>query len=217
MVTLDPVADIHRPCEITTVLAAILLLVAVQDPAALGFDSVTPQEAAKRFTECGLGPVTIRWNDPNTGGEDVLVATGVKVATDDQLRCADKAVGFYTVELIPDIERRFMALREARLAPVFQAQARSWLSKRGLLNRLPIYQKSITNDAVFTRQVEALCGPHAKGAFQSKFGFHALSPEWVKRELTPPDRGEQVLGCLMNAMTASGFEFGFIGNEYYQR
>jgi hypothetical protein len=195
----------------------MLLLMAAPDPGALGFDRITAQEAAKRFSQCGLGPVTIRLNDPDRGGEDILVATGVKSATDEQLRCADKAVSYYTLELPPEIERHFEALREQRLAPVFQAQARSWLSARGLLNRLPRYQEGVTDDGAFTRQVESLCGPHAKGAFQSSFGFHVLSPEWVKRELGPPKRGDEVLPCLINATTAAGFEFGFIGNEYYRR
>ena len=198
-------------------IASILLLIAAQDLGTLGFDRITVQEAAKRFTQCGLGPLTIRLNDQDTGGEDILVATEVKSATDKQLRCADKAVSYYTLELPPDISRRFEALREERLAPVFREQARSWLSARGLLNRLPRYQQGATDDAQFTRQVEALCGPRAKGAFQSTFGFHALSPEWSKRELDPPERGNEVLTCLMNATTAAGFEFGFIGNEAYGR
>lgn len=180
------------------------------------FERITAQEAANRFAQCGLGPVTIRWNDPEYGGEDILVAKSVKSATDEQLRCAEKAVSYYTLELPPEIERRFEAVREARLAPVFQAQARTWLAARGLLNRLPKYQQGVTDDAAFTRTIETLCGPHAKGAFQSKLGFHALSPAWVNRELSH-DRGDKVFACLMNAMTATGFKFGFIGNEYYRR
>ena len=98
-----------------------------------------------------------------------------------------------------------------------KAQAHDWLSARGLLDRVPKYQKGVTNDGVFTRQVEALCGPHANGAFQSKYGFHALSPDWVKRELKPSGASGDTLTCLMNVAAAAGFEFGFIGNEYYRR
>jgi hypothetical protein len=195
------------------VFGSILLLMAGPAATPLGvFERITAQEAAKRFTQCGLGPVTIRWNDPDSGGEDILVATGVKSATDEQLRCADKAVSFYTLELPPDIEARFEDLREARLAPIFQAQARAWLSARGLLSRVPQYRRGETDEAVFTRQIESLCGPRAKGAFQSQFGFHALSPDWVKRILFPPDKLDETLSCLMNVTTAAGFEFGFIGN-----
>src|SRR5437762_778182 len=95
-----PIADIGGGCDIQAVFGSILLLMAAPASAPLGvFERMTAQEAAKRFTQCGLGPVTIRWNDPDTGGEDILVATGVKSATDEQLRCADKAVGYYTLEL----------------------------------------------------------------------------------------------------------------------
>jgi hypothetical protein len=179
------------------------------------FERITAQEAAKRASQCGLGRVTIRYEADLQ--EDVLIASLAGTPTDKQLACADKAVSFYTLELPPSVQPRYDAMRDARLSGLFQAQARAWLSARGLLNQVPKYQEGVTDDAVFTRKLESLCGPRAKGAFQSKFGFHALSPEWVTRELNPPDRGEEVFSCLMNATTAVGYKVGFIGNEYYQR
>jgi hypothetical protein len=198
------------------VFASILLLIAAaQSSNPLDtVERITPQEAAKRFTRCGLGPVTIRWNDPEMGGEDIIVATGVRSATDEQLRCADRAVSYYTLELLPDIQRRFLAIREARFAPVFQAQARAWLSARRLLRRVPRYRRGETDDATFTRQVEKLCGPDAQGAFQSQYGFHAVSPDWVRRNLGPPHKGDHALLCLMNVGAVADFKIGFIGNEY---
>jgi hypothetical protein len=177
---------------------------------------IPSQEAAQRLRQCGLQPVTIRFNDPEYGGEDILVATGVKAATDQQLRCADKAANYFILELSPDIERRFEALREARLAPILEAKARAWLSDKGLLGRVPRYSRGKTNEGTFTRQVEELCGPKAHGAFQSQYGFHAVSPDWIKRNLDPPDKSEDALICLMNVTTVAGFEIGFIGNEYSQ-
>src|SRR4051794_5063348 len=116
IVCFRPIADISGGCEIKPVFGSILLLMAAPASTPFSvFERITAQEAAKRFIECGLGPVTIRWNDPDSGGEDMLVATGVNSATDDQLRCADKAVSYYTLELPPEIERRFEVLREARL------------------------------------------------------------------------------------------------------
>jgi hypothetical protein len=213
-----PIADISGGCDIQAVFGSILLLMAAPVSTPLGvFERITAQEAAERFNQCGLGPVTIRWNDLDSGGEDILVATEVRSATDEQLRCADKAVSYYTLELPAEIERRFEVLRDGRLAPVFRARASSWLSARGLLNRVPPYRKGKSDDAAFTRQAESLCGPRAKGAFHSQFGFHAVSPDWVKRNLNPPDKGGEVLSCLMNVATVAGFEFGFVGNEYYQR
>ena len=52
--------------------------------------------------------------------------------------------------------------------------------------------------------------------FQSKYGFHALSPDWVRQLGLPPKRtGMETLSCLMNATAFAGFTFGFIGNEAF--
>jgi hypothetical protein len=179
-------------------------------------ERIPPQEAAKRVSQCGLGPVTTHYDSDLQ--EDVLVASSAQSATDDQLACAYKVVGFYyTLELPPNVQPRFHAMLDAKAEVWMKAQAHDWLSARGLLDRVPKYQKGGTDDGVFTRQVEALCGPHAKGAFQSEYGFHTLSPDWIKRELNPSDPSSDALSCLMNVTAAAGFEFGFIGNEYYRR
>jgi hypothetical protein len=192
-------------------------LLALAAPSALPtVEHVRPQEAAKRVSECGLGPVATHY-EPDLQ-EDVLVASSAQSATDDQLACAYKIVGFYyTLELPPNVQPRFDAMLNAEAEVWMKAQAHDWLSARGLLDRVPRYQRGVTDDGVFTRKVEALCGPQAKGAFQSKYGFHALSPDWIKRELKPSDPSSDALTCLMNVTAAAGFEFGFIGNEYYQR
>lgn len=195
-------------------IGSILLFMAAQASTPFGVERITAQEAAKRFAQCGLGPATIRWNDPDSGGEDILVAMDVKSASDEQLRCADKAVSYYTLELPPEIENRFLTLQQDRLAAVFRAQARAWLAVHKLLDRVPSYKRGVTDDATFTRHVESLCGPRTKGAFQSAYGFHVLSPDWVKRELPVSKRSAEAFECLTNVTTAAGFEFGLIGNEY---
>lgn len=168
--------------------------------------------AAQRVSACGLGPVATRYDEELQ--EDILTAGEIKIATDEQLACADKAAGYYDLELPPSIQPRFEAIREARWSAVFLKQAHSWLAARGLLNRIPKYQQGATNEAVFTREVEHLCGPRAKGAFQSKYGFHAVSPDWVIHKLRPTAASNDVLACLMNVTAVAGFKIGFIGNEY---
>jgi len=107
-------------------------------------------------------------------------------------------------------------MRSAAAVVWVRAQALEWLSARGLLNRVPKYQAGLTDDGAFTRQVEALCGPQAKGAFQSKYGFHALSPDWARQlELPAKREGTETLSCLINATAFAGFTFGFIGNEAF--
>jgi len=194
---------------------AFLPALAALTSAVPAVDRITAQEASNRLSQCGLGPVTTHYESDLQ--EDALVASSAQSVTDDQLACAYNVVGFYyTLELPQNVQNRFDAMLEAKAGVMLQAQAHDWLSARGLLDRVPKYQKGVTDDGAFTRQIEALCGPKAKDAFQSKYGFHAVSPDWAKRNLDPPDKGAEVLTCLMNVATVAGFKFGFIGNEYYQ-
>ena len=99
-----------------------------------------------------------------------------------------------------------------------RAEAIEWLSKRGLLDRVPKYVLGTTNDAAFTQAVEQLCGPRTNGAFQSQYGSHALSPEWIKGlGLPPKDEDMEAMSCLLNVTTVAGYSVGFIGNEAYRR
>src|SRR5260221_3336947 len=174
------------------------------------FERITAQEAAKRVAQCGLGPVTTR-HDKDLD-EDLLIATNTKSATDEQLACAEKAVSYYTLELTPTVQPHYDALREARFDAWFKDEARAWLSARGLLNRVPKYQQGVTDDGVFTRQVEGLCGPQTNGAFQSKYGFHALRPEWIRQLGVPTNRQAiETMSCLTSATRVAGFKGHFIG------
>jgi hypothetical protein len=177
-----------------------------------GFDSITVEEAAKHVSQCGLGAVTVRHDDELD--EDVLIVSSAQSLTDEQLACADKAISYYTLELPANVQPRFDAIRAERMSAIFKEHARNWLSTHGLLSRLPEYHEGVTNDSVFAHEAESLCGPRAKGAFQSKFGPHAFSPTWVKREMYPLDKGDEVFTCLRCVTTVAGFNVGFVGNEY---
>lgn len=175
-------------------------------------ERITPVEAAKRVSQCGLGPVTTRYDSDLQ--EEILVAASAQSATDVQLACAYRVVGFYyTLHLPPNIQRRFDQILDAAADALARAEAREWLSARGLLNRVPKYKAGVTDDGAFTRQVEALCGPQAKGAFQSKYGFHILSPDWNRQlGLLPKRKDMETWSCLMHATALAGFTVGFIGN-----
>jgi hypothetical protein len=178
-------------------------------------ERITPEMAVERAAKCGLGPVTIRYDDELQS--DILSAPNAALATEDQLRCLDNATGFgIFVELPSGLQPRFDVVREARASALMMVEAREWLSKRGLMDRVPKYVPGTTDDATFTREVERLCGPRANGAFQSKYGVHAVSPDWVK-QMGMPTKAEdtEVLSCLMNVTSVAGFKIGFIGNEAY--
>ena len=175
------------------------------------FEQITAEVAAERISQCGLGPVTIRYDELLQS--EVLAAALATSVTDDQLACADKAASYYDLELPAAVQLRYDAIRQERFAAHHLAQAKSWLSDRGLLERVPKYEPGVTDDETFTRQLEDLCGPRAKGAFQSRYGFHAISPDWVLRSLQPIERGAEVLDCLTNMAAVAGYKVYFIGNE----
>lgn len=182
-----------------------------------GMERFTPEMAVERAAKCGLGPATIRYEDELQS--DILSVPNAASATDSQLSCLDSATGFgIFVELPASLQPRFDAVREARAAAMMRAEAREWLSKRGLLERVPKYLPGTTDEAAFTRAVEHLCGPRTKGAFQSQYGPHALSPEWIQNlGLPPKDEDMEAMSCLLNVTTVAGFSVGFIGNEAYRR
>lgn len=175
------------------------------------FEQITPQIAAERISTCGLGEVTIRYEEVLQS--EVLTAAGATSVSDEQLACADKAASYYDLELPPAVQPRYDAIRGARLSAHFRKEAQAWLAERGLLERVPRYQAGVTDDEAFVRQLEGLCGPRAKGALQSEYGFHAINPDWAQRNFEPFEEGAEVLACLMNIARAAGFDIGFIGNE----
>lgn len=175
------------------------------------FEQITPKVAAERISQCGLGEVSIRYEEVLQA--EVLTVAGATSVSDEQLACADKAASYYDLELPPAVQPRYDSIRDARLSAYFLKEAQAWLTERGLLERVPKYQAGVTDDEAFTPQVETLCGPRAKGAFQSQYGFHAISPDWVQRNLAPFEEGAEVLACLMNVARVAGFDIGFIGNE----
>jgi hypothetical protein len=174
---------------------------------------VAPHIAAQQLAGCGFSAVRPVFNE--TLQEEVLEVRDVVVATDEQLTCAAK-VSLSTVYYlaVPDaLRKRYDAIywRLAKERDV--ASARQWLAERGMLARLPQYKEG--EDEAFAKQLEEFCGGRAKGALQSEFGPHAISPEWVIRELTPPDLGDDTLQCLTSSASAAGFKLGIIGNEAY--
>jgi hypothetical protein len=191
------------------------LLLSLAAPEALNAPaaSLSPQEAAERVSQCGLGAVSTKY-DPDLH-EDVLIANDAQPVTNEQLACAFGVVDFYyTLQLPANVQPRFDAMLEAKATIRAKSEASSWLAARNLLDRVPAYQKGLTNEATFTRDIENLCGPKAKGAFQSKYGFHALSPDWFMRLGMPPKpEASEALTCLMRVAAFTGFKVGFIGNE----
>lgn len=201
-----------RYCRHNVPMLAHVITIALAQMSALLLDaypSITPQVAAKRVADCGVGAVTVR-ADTDLGA-DVLVVEGSEPVSDQQLACINKAASFYDVELPSSAQPRFDAIRDAVSAALMASEARKWLKAHGLLNRLPKYEPGVTDDAEFGRKVEKLCS--AEGALQSQYGPHTLSPAWTTQRVGDAQREEGTLKCLLSVTWASGYKMGFIGNE----
>lgn len=191
--------------------AQLVLLAAAQvsSPMVDAYDRITLQVAAERVARCGAGLVTIRTDKEIQ--VDVLVVATKGPIPNEQIVCIAKAASFYDVELPPDAQPRLNAITEARSAALVKAEGEKWLVAHKL-GKLPEYKAGVTDDDGFARKIEKLC--NADGALHSQYGVHALNPEWAARQ-----QGGLVedgpFACVISVALASGFKFGFIGNERF--
>ncbi|QAY78490.1 hypothetical protein [Sphingosinicella sp. BN140058] len=183
------------------------------DGSAPNIERITAEMAVQGAGKCGFGPATIRYEDEHE--TEIFSVPRPASATDAELSCLDSATGFgILVELPAALQPRFDAIREARASAMMKEEAHDWLSMRGLLGRVPDYVPGKTDPAAFTRASEHLCGPQAAGAFQSRYGPSALSPEWAMTHAMPTKEGaSDALSCLLNGASAAGFSIVLIGNE----
>lgn len=188
-----------------TIAAALLLALLQTSPA--------PGVAAERVAGCGLGRVTARYVEALQS--EILEVVDAADPTDAQLACADSAADPYMVAFPPAVQQRFDAIRRARESVAAADHARDWLSARGLLARVPRYEPGKTDDAVFARRAESLCGARARGALQTQAGPHVVGPEWLAGAIQAGDSGSDAIQCLLNVTTAAGFRIGFVGNEAF--
>ncbi|HUD29811.1 MAG TPA: hypothetical protein VMQ93_13135 [Novosphingobium sp.] len=189
--------------------AIIIAAAQVSASFANAYSGITPQVAAKRVAECGVDTVTVK-SDAELD-TDVLVVGVLDSVSNQTLTCIDKAASFYDVELPSPAQSRFNAIREARSAVLVASKARKWLKAHDLLDELPKYEAGVTDDVLFGREVEKLCG--ADRALQSGYGPHTLNPEWVMQDITDGPSEDGPMACLLNVTWATGFKINFIGNE----
>src|SRR5690242_9638218 len=76
-------------------------------------EQVSAKVAAKRASDCGVGPVTYRYD--SEFDQDILTIEGHKSMTDTQLACLDRAAGLNFVDVGPEFQERFFKIRNDRL------------------------------------------------------------------------------------------------------
>lgn len=143
----------------------------------------------------------------------MVEVTGVSTASDLQFRCVaqQSLAGLTFVEFPEVLNARYQRVYYALDDAASRIKARVWLSRRGLLDKVPIYRKGATDDLEFSRNLESVCGPSAAGTIQVKHEFVVL-----KFGLNSDTKIDQsTIECVMNVGWATGLRVGFIGNEYY--
>jgi hypothetical protein len=198
-----------RYSPLMVLFAASFLLAAAAAPAAepvLG--RVWPGSAAERVRACGFDHVAL-WYDRSLD-EYAIIVSGSDHASDQQLSCAAKTSldTDYSIAMPAALTSRYDALYWPMAEDAARRHAREWLARRGLLKKLPTYEKGRTDELALARRLEHLCGPRAKGAFHMDDGLVTL--------MVTPDRSEldaRTLDCLSNALWASGLPTGLLGRD----
>lgn len=78
------------------------------------FEQITAQVAGIRVAQCGLGSVSIRFDEPSQS--EILTVKTAYPASDKQLACAARAAGSFRLELPPAIRARYDAIRTETLS-----------------------------------------------------------------------------------------------------
>ena len=183
-------------------------------PENLGVTS--PEIASRNIVQCGARAVEVRYDDDldELSGFSQSPTLIVQGATEEQLPCIDRAVGFYDVELPPELQKGFDAIRLAQYMTAYRERAAASLSARGLLDKVPRFRAGEMDEVTFSRQLEAVCGPAAAEALQSSYGPHVISPEWASKLRLPTGLDEEdAISCLLAAASTADFELNLIGNE----
>ncbi|WP_420144590.1 hypothetical protein [Sphingobium sp.] len=180
------------------------------NPLDIHVELVKPEVAVAQVAACGMKNVRSKLDD--TLQEDVIEVGDVS-ASEEQLRCVARAslVSSYYVVFPLSVERGYQTVYQRMSNEKDKADAKAWLEKRGLLSRLPTYDPKHSDEVAFVRELEAMCGPNATGTIKTMHGMGTFEGDAV----SSGKLNDGTFWCLINGAAASGYPFGFIGNEQY--
>jgi hypothetical protein len=187
---------------------ALLLLDAAAQAANLPDEEFNPEAAVRRVRACGFAHVEMKVDDVLQEG--VVVVSSLPEASDEQLRCAaDASLATFTfVEFPQPLDERYQLLYVRVAQERYEARARAWLDRRGILAKLPVYVEGKSDRHAVERKIEELCGPKAKGQLTEGKLFADDDPDALSID-------EETFQCVFNAAEVSGLRMRFVGNEYY--
>jgi hypothetical protein len=120
---------------------------------------IKPDLAVEGIKGCGFPNVRLRFD--SSMDEQVIEVSSASKASELELRCvAQHSLASSTYVNFPEpLNRRYQRVYLKPSQAAGRIYARAWLDRRSLLAKLPTYEKGKTDDLVFARKLEALCGP----------------------------------------------------------
>jgi hypothetical protein len=176
----------------------------------------SPEEAAARLRECGFERVDVKYDEGLE--EDVLTLPGIKTASDEQIECAARVTvdSYYYLDLPEDLQKRYWQAYAPLEEEKSREISRKWFEDRGLLDTVPKYDPAEISDEAFAKELESFCGDDAKGALESEYGPHSISPAWADTDMSDKDVFERIgaaMVCLLRSGEAAGFTIYLVGND----
>lgn len=172
---------------------------------------IKPEAAAERVAACKIGTASPTFD--KTLQEEVIEIAGVTSASEEQLRCVAlvSLETYYYVVMPSPLNETYQSLYWKISKERDLVNSRRWLEEKGLLSQLPSYDPNSSDELTFVRELEAVCGTKAEGAIKPLNGFGTFNMDVVSSGRLDND----TWWCLINGAAASGYPFGFIGNEQY--
>ena len=181
---------------------------------------LSPQEdLADKIVRCGIDRAHVKVRHEELLQDDTaIISTPDAALTSDHLAClVGLAMGGGLFALAdPAAQARFDPLIKASDRAAADSMAREWLSARGLLEKLPVYDPGRQTLAQYAVSLEALCGlgPGQGLGVTAGNAFLFVAPGLLGLD----EARLETFQCLVSAAIAADLEpkgvtFGFIGNE----
>lgn len=180
----------------------------------IGLPPATP--VIQQLARCGLKAEKLHVRFDDLLQSDVVTVKTGSGADPEMFICIRRAVWGNTDIAFEDtqLDAEYRKFDQAVGTAEVKAQARAWLSSKGLLDKLPTF-KVLEQSSSVIEKIEAFCSiPRGTaldevlpGLISLKRGFLSLPPK-------------PQLSCLLNVLMVvdlekQGLRFGFIGNEAF--
>lgn len=208
-----------RRMDVASILAvgAVPLLMGQASAQEAPSPAPTYEQIVEALAACGVAPAHVRITYEDELQSELVRIGDLGGSDEPRFRCLRKATfSSYIVDVSAALQREaYHAFERREGARLAKAEARIWLAKAGLLDRVPRYDPRKGLNA-FARALEAACGIRAGSAFEI-FGTSGLT---IRRSFFGNSKttgNYDEFACLLRMESASNAEghdiiLAFIGN-----